>query len=175
MRVRRNNAGITIAVVISILMLALGLCMGYIKGNQEAKTPDASEGTKPSTTLAGVYRYIFQDAMGRESYSFMVFLEGGKCRQYSATGSNLPKIDFTKDVNRMKCEYTYNKDSGNGRISTSYEDSKGNYSEPYYEYFTFKNGGLVIGGASYTRIQADYEDRGSNNKSTVMVNIAKTV
>ena len=156
---KKNNSNMKIIIPIVSAIVGIGLLVGsYFIGYNVAK----NELPQPVTAengqygkLAGVYKRSYYNNYNKSVDSYAILWEDGTCRYIDAIRTDLSTtLDFS-DKSQQDCKYTYDDSAKSGKIEITTDFMTNGKSDPQVETlnFTFNSGSLMIGGASYGKIQ----------------------
>jgi hypothetical protein len=104
--------------------------------------------------ISGVYKRSYYNNYNVSVDSYAILRDDGSCKYIESLKTELSTtVDFND--RSQNCKYTYDEGSKSGKIEITYESTVDGKTESRVKplNFTFKYGSLMIGGASYGRIQ----------------------
>lgn len=142
-----------ISAIVGIGLLVGSYFIGYNVAKNELFHPVAAENEKYSS-LTGVYKRSFYNNYNKSVDSYAVLREDGTCKYIESIRTDLSTtIDF--EDRSQNCEYTYDENTNSGKIEITRDyviDGKTESKVDSFN-FSFSYGTLVIGGASYGKLQ----------------------
>lgn len=156
----KNKSPIIKIVVPIVSLVVIGLLVGsYFIGYNVAKNefhPVASEDSYNAQyeNIVGVYKRSYYNNYNKSVDSYAVLRDDGTCRYIEAIKTELSTtVDFND--RSQNCKYSYDESSKSGKIEIIYEYVVDGETKSRVEpiNFTFKYGSIMVGGASYNRIQ----------------------
>lgn len=156
---KKNNSNKTLIISIVSAVVGIGLLIGsYFIGYNVAKNefhPVASEDSYvQNAKIVGVYKRSYYNNYNKSVDSYAIFREDGTCKYIEAIKTELSTtVDFND--RSQDCTYTYDESNKSGKFSINYPYTEnGVKKDNITDYnFTFNYGSLMIGGASYGKIQ----------------------
>lgn len=126
--------------------------IGYNVGKNEIHPVTAEN--DDYNKVVGVYKRSYYNNYNKSVDSYAILRDDGSCKYIEAIKTELSTtVDFND--RSQDCKYTYDESTKSGKIEITYEYMVDNEKKSRVEplNFTFSYGALMIGGASYGRIQ----------------------
>lgn len=154
---KKNGSNTKIIVSIVSSIVGIGLLIGsYFIGYNvaERKYQPVAAGEEQYNKIVGVYKRSYYNNYNKSVDSYAVLRDDGTCYYIEAIRTDLSTtVDFND--RSQNCKYTYDDSSKSGKIEITNEYTVNGQVESKVQpmNFTFNYGSLMIGGASYGRIQ----------------------
>lgn len=148
-------SNVKVVIPIASIVVAALTIGSYFIGYNVAKSETANPaGSSQSAKVVGVYKRSYYNNYNKSVDSFAIFREDSTCRYIESIATEYSaKLDF-EDRSQQDCKYTYDNGTNGGKIEITYDFMTDGKPDPHTETinFTYKNGGIMIGGASYSKI-----------------------
>ncbi len=150
-----SNTKLIISIVSSIVGIGLLIGSYFIGYNvAESKYQPVAASEEQYNKIVGVYKRSYYNNYNKSVDSYAVLRDDGTCYYIESIRTDLSTtVDFND--RSQNCKYTYDDGTKSGKIEITYEYTVNGQNESKVQpmNFTFNYGSLIIGGASYGRIQ----------------------